>query len=52
MYHRLFPGEHPRVVVANVLHGGHFVLVVGMDLASQDTLWVSELKTGINKLRT
>lgn len=28
----------PRVMVANVLHGGHFVLAIGVDAVSNDTV--------------
>ena len=29
-------------MIANVLHGGHFVLAVACDDVSQDTLWVHD----------
>ena len=32
----------PRVMVANVNHGGHFVLAVGVDAVSNDTVWVRD----------
>jgi hypothetical protein len=37
----------PRVMIANVLHGRHFVLVVGVDSVSNDTLWVRD--SGFNR---
>lgn len=37
----LFAPE-PRVVIANVLHGEHFVLVAGLDDRSNDTLFVRD----------
>jgi len=37
----------PRVMVANVLHGGHFVLAVGVDAVSNDTVWVRD--SGFNR---
>jgi hypothetical protein len=32
----------PRVMIANVDKGGHFVLVVGTSNATTDTLWVRD----------
>ena len=39
--------KRPRVVIANVLKGRHFVLVVGQDLNDLDTLFVND--PGFNK---
>jgi hypothetical protein len=38
----ILSADVPRVMIANVLHGRHFVLVVGIDSVSNDTLWVRD----------
>ena len=38
----------PRIVIANVMHGHHFVLVVGYDDVNPDLLYVND--PGFNKL--